>query len=366
MKKLLGITTALVGLTALAASAQASDPVKLELGGYSYWYVGYADNNVKGSSYQPVDVKGDNEIWFTGSSTLDNGVKVSAHIELEAGGHTDQKTDLIDQSYVTAEAGFGKILIGTAHNAASTLHVSAPDVGLGLSDGDYGLWVASTLTHEFFTTFADRDDNAEKIGYYSPSFHGLSFAASYTPTVGSEDNRGTTALTSASAHDAVALALGYTREFADWTVAASAGYYRHSIKGYDATQEFTMGLKIGYGAWMLGGSFRHSEEDDRVNNLTGTGTGAYSTAGDGIAYDVALSYTSGPMAVSLGYMASDAYGTTTGGADQQMHLIQLSGAYELGAGVSAVGSIFYNEYDGGTKATQNDGVGVVSGLRLTF
>lgn len=362
MKKLLGITTALVGLTALAASAQASDPVKLSLGGYSYWYVGYASNDINGTDYQEVDVKGDNEIWFDGSTKLDNGLSVAVHIELEAGGGADQRTDTIDESYVTLSGGFGKFVIGTEDNAAALLHVSAPDVGLGLSDGDYGLWVVSPLTLEFYTTWADRDGDAEKIAYFTPEFHGLTFGISYTPNVTSEDNRGATAVTNASAHDAIALALGYTREFGAVTIATSAGYYRHSVDGLDDTEEFTLGAKFGYAGWTLGGSFRHSEEDDRI----GGGSGQYSIAGDGIAYDVGVSYTSGPMAVSLGYFASDADGVTTGSSDQEMRLIQLSGAYELGAGVTAVASIFYNEYDGGTNATENDGVGVVSGLRLNF
>ncbi len=366
MKKLLGITTALVGLTALAASAQASDPVKLSLGGYSYWYVGYASNDIRGTDYQEVDVKGDNEVWFDGSTKLDNGISVAVHIELEAGGGADQRTDVIDESYVTVSGGFGKLVVGTEDNAAALLHVSAPDVGLGLSDGDYGLWVVSPLTLEFYTTWADRDGDAEKIAYFTPEFHGLTFGISYTPNVASEDSRGATSIPTTSAHDAIALALGYTREFGAFTMATSAGYYRHSVDGFDATEEFTVGAKFGYAGWTLGGSFRHSEEDDRVNVSTGIGTGQNAIAGDGIAYDVGISYTSGPMAVSLGYFASDAYAITTGASDQEMRLIQLSGAYELGTGVTAVASVFYNEYDGGTNATQNEGVGFVSGLRLNF
>lgn len=363
MKKLLGITTALVGLTALAASAQASDPVKLSLGGYSYWYVGYSSNNIRGTDHQEVDVKGDNEIWFDGSTKLDNGITVAAHIELEAGGGTESNAgDGIDESYVTLSGGFGKFIIGTEDNAVALLHVSAPDVGLGLSDGDYGLWVVSPLTLEFYTTWADRDGDAEKIAYFTPAFHGLTFGISYTPNVASEDNRATIAVTPASAHDAIALALGYTREFGAFSLATSAGYYRHSVDGLDDSEEFTFGAKLGYAGWTVGGSFRHSEEDDRI----GGGSGQNSIAGDGIAYDVGVSYTSGPMAVSLGYFASDAYGIGAGASDQEMRLIQLSGAYELGAGVSVVGSLFYNEYNGDAATGDNDGIAFVSGMRLTF
>lgn len=360
MKKLLGVTTALVSLGAFAASAQAADPIKLQLGGYSNWYFGYASND---GDFQEVDVKGDNEIWFTGSTKLDNGLTVGVQIELEAGGHTDTVGgDTIDESYVFVEGSFGKLIVGTEDNAIALLHVSAPDVGLALSDGDYGLWVISPLSLEFYTTWADRDGDSEKLVYFTPQFHGLTLGVSYTPHVDREDSRTTAALANGSAHDALAIALGYTREFGAFTVATSAGYYRHSVENFDATQEFTVGAKFGYNGWALGGSFRHSEEDDRI----GSGTGTNAIAGDGIAWDVGLSYTSGPFAVSLGYFTSDAQGIGTGSGDQEMNLFQLSGAYEMGPGVTLVGSIFYNEYDGTAATGDNEGVGVVSGLRVAF
>lgn len=360
MKKLLGVTTALVSLAALTVSAQAADPIKLQLGGYSYWYFGYASND---GDFQEVDVKGDNEIWFTGSTKLDNGLTVGIQIELEAGGGAETLGgDTIDESYVFVDGNFGKLIVGTEDNAAALLHVSAPDVGLGLSDGDYGLWVISPLTLEFYTTWADRDGDSEKLIYFTPQFAGLTLGVSYTPSVTTEDSRGAVALTSGSAHDALSVALGYTREMGDFSVAASAAYYRHSVEDFDATNEFTLGAKFGYRGWALGGSFRHSEEDDAI----GSGTGAYSIAGDGIAWDVGVSYTSGPFAVSLGYFTSEADGIGAGAADQEMNLIQLSGAYTMGPGVTLVGSLFYNEYDGTAATGDNEGVGFVTGMRLTF
>jgi hypothetical protein len=366
MKKLLGATTALVGLAALAASAQASEPVKLELGGYSYWYLGYADNNAaNGSKFQGADIKGDNEIWFDGSTTLDNGMKVSAHVELEAGGHGDYTTDPIDESFVTVEAGFGKLIVGTTGNADKYLHVSAPDVGLGLSDGDYGYWIASpanwTSFREFTTTWGDRDDHAEKVMYFTPVFHGLTGGISYTPSVNTEDNRGAVVLSNGSPHNGLSLGLGYARELGDWTVAASAGYYHADVKGFSASQEFSAGLKIGYGAWTVGGSFRHSEEDDRLTSGTGV-----TTAGDGNAWDVGISYTTGPLGLSVGYMMSDAEAGVGNNYDV-MRLWQASANYALGAGVALVGSIMYVDYKGAADTTaRNDGVAAVSGIRLTF
>jgi len=123
MKKVLIASTALVAATVFSAgAASASEKIKLNLGGFSkWWVVGQwqdskfeSNNNGAGTQggYNNVDVKGDNEVYFGGSTTLDNGLKVGIDIQLEAGGHTDQTTDTIDESYVYLEGGFGKFIVG--------------------------------------------------------------------------------------------------------------------------------------------------------------------------------------------------------------------------------------------------------------
>ncbi|MEW5728208.1 MAG: porin, partial [Pseudomonadota bacterium] len=119
MKKVLIASTALVAAGMMTAgAAQASEKIKLNLGGFSKWWVvgqwnddKYQRNAI--ADYNSVDVKGDNEIFFGGSTTLDNGMKVGVQIELEAGGHTDQSSDTIDESYMFVETGFGKFIVGS-------------------------------------------------------------------------------------------------------------------------------------------------------------------------------------------------------------------------------------------------------------
>ena len=150
MKKILFASTALVAAGLMSAGpAEAADKIKLNLGGFSkWWVVGAWQNNdfeaQNGAAYasssntgqrQQVDVKGDNEIWFTGETTLDNGLKVGVKVELEAGGHSDITTDVIDQSYAWVEGGFGKLQIGTLPSVAAALHVQAPDAAGNWGNG---------------------------------------------------------------------------------------------------------------------------------------------------------------------------------------------------------------------------------------
>ncbi|MCR6629446.1 MAG: porin [Magnetospirillum sp.] len=117
MKKILIASTALVAASLVSTgAASASEKIKLNLGGYSKWWVvgTWQDDkfqNGDGSAtaagqkdYNNVDIKGDNEVFFGGETTLDNGLKVGINVELEAGGNTNptgsktDSADLIDKS----------------------------------------------------------------------------------------------------------------------------------------------------------------------------------------------------------------------------------------------------------------------------
>ena len=160
MKKVLLASTALVAAGLLTAgSAEASDKINLQLGGFSKWWVVGAWNSTNfangttatntvgtavntggavqgtGSSYNNANIKGDNEVWFGGSTKLDNGLKVGVDIHLEAGGHTDATTDTIDKSYIYVEGGFGKFIVGTQKNGTYLLHVTAPDAAGNWNEG---------------------------------------------------------------------------------------------------------------------------------------------------------------------------------------------------------------------------------------
>ncbi len=389
MKKILIATTALIAATA-ASGAQASEKIKLELGGYSKWWVVGAWNkdsyiNATGQNPVAVDVKGDNEVFFSGSTKLDNGLTVGINVELEAGGNVETRntgsTDVIDKSAVFIQGGFGKIIAGTEANGAVLLHVMAPDAAGnwasdGIATGQFALSApaafaagtgATGLLGIRTTTEIDTDDNAEKITYVSPSFYGLTVGASYIPSVLSEDNRGYEAQTSPG-YGVGAL---YAREFSGVGVKVSGGYvwydlsngnsFNNSIDEHKSNnREWSAGTQLSYNGFTVGGSFRGIR--DEVGGLA-------TVSSQGFAWDAGVQYETGPYAVSFAYFHSEAEGTINNPRNLKEQVYQVSGKYALGAGVDAVASGGYVKYDGENRnvaAENNKGVVVMTGLSLTF
>src|ERR1043165_828103 len=120
MKKLLLVSTALVGVAMMSAPASAA--VKLGLGGYFSTYGVYADNNdPAGASLRTFDWRADRELFALGSTTLDNGLTVGVNYEMDLGGAV-----LTDEAYLYFQGGWGRVNVGAEDGAAFLLQVAAP------------------------------------------------------------------------------------------------------------------------------------------------------------------------------------------------------------------------------------------------
>src|SRR3546814_20814614 len=84
-----------------------------------------------------ADVKSDTEIWFDGSTVLDNGIEFGVNVQLEGNSDSDQ----IDESFLTVAGWFGKVIVGSENSAMYLLHVAPKDFGFGLNTGDTVEWV---------------------------------------------------------------------------------------------------------------------------------------------------------------------------------------------------------------------------------
>ena len=435
MKKILFASTALVAASMMyAGSAEAADKIKLDVGGFSKWWVvgtwqssdfqnatsngaplsnnlgSVVNTSTNGSGQrQNVDVKGDNEIWFSGSTALDNGLKVGVFVSLEAGGHTDLTTDVIDASYAWIEGGFGKVIGGTAPNGTALIHVQAPDAANGNIGGSMmgnnfainkptsviGMNQIVGFSSSMNTTAIVADDKAEKLTYVAPSFYGLTLGASYIPNVARQDVR-TTPLSRAEAFGGGAL---YANTFGPVGVKASAGYVYVDLSaagntvGLLAYTAQAYGTQLSYAGFTLGGSFQHSAQDTGskagLSNTVIAATSGTVLAGTvsvgsakgnvpldfgGNAYDVGLQYASGPYAVSFGYFRSEVNGIVGSSKKDVIEFYQASGKYNLGPGVDALATLGYADYKDQRKGTmgvsdaayENSGFVASTGLALTF
>ncbi|HLO78771.1 MAG TPA: porin [Magnetospirillum sp.] len=384
MKKVLIASTALVAATVFSAgAASASEKIKLNLGGFSkWWVVGQWQNdtqNATGVDYNTVDVKGDNEVFFGGSTTLDNGLQVGIDIQLEAGGNTDQGTDTIDESYVFIGGGFGKFIIGSKNNGTYLIHNTAPDAAGNWNEGGIltgGLSIVrptavrgttpSLATNNNNTTAIVTDGDSDGVTYVSPTFYGLTFGATYKPN-STEDVRGTSQLNAAgtTASEIYGAGILYANTFGGVGVKADIGWATYDVElglaNKTGVNEYSTGLNVSYAGFTLGGSFRKVNADTDATAAADLDLSAN-------AWDVGLQYASGPYAVSLAYFRSSAEDTVSNAANDRIQFYQLSGKYTLGAGVDALASIGYAKYDDETNLDVNENKGWVAmtGLSLAF
>lgn len=378
MKKFLIASTALVAAGLMSGTASASDKISLQLGGFSkWWVVGQWQQSAyeKAALVAPtnVDVKGDNEVYFGGSTTLDNGIQVGIDVQLEAGGAADMTTDTIDESYVWVAGGFGKAIIGTKNNGTYLLHVSAPDAAgnfneAGIVTGGNAIAQPGAVTGPAggLTTAIATDNDAEKITYVAPTFYGLTVGGSYVPSALNQDVRGVPA---AGGKDVAAYGVGalYANTFGPVGVKLSGGWVTYDEGAAGAfSNEYSTGAQISFSGVTVGGSFR----DTGINNNNhGTPTGISALAGnEGRVWDAGIQYASGPYAVSFAYVSSSMEGAVGGGNDK-ISIYQASGKYSLGAGVDVLGSVAHAKYTdeaGLGGATENKGWTAMTGLSLAF
>lgn len=420
MKKILFAGAAAVALT-VSAGAQAADPIKLGLGGYSKWLFGYADQDdtFEGTrDFTNFDVKGDNEVFFKGSTKLDNGITVAIDVQLEAGGEahsspaasavtvatpatgsdvtvtststTTARTvrgtttysttttsagefaststaggaaDIIDESYITVGTGFGTFIIGSENNGAYLLHVTAPSAA-GLSqDATHGLlsgaWVRNPGVTMVSTTAIDTDGDAEGITYVAPSFAGFTLGAAWKAGIDSAQGDAHAMFdTNSTISNVFGVTGAYNGEFSGATLKLSAGYAVADVDGagLDDHDEVSLGGQFGYAGFTAGGSVRIINQD-----LVGGGD----APSDGIAWALGLQYANGPYAVSVDYFTSELTGSAADTDDDEVTNWNIGGRYTMGPGVNLIANVGYIEYDDeGTN--DNDGWSAITGLHLTF
>lgn len=377
----LGCGVALAVLAGCCASAdparaQALRPLQVAVGGYMEQSFGYARNargvrtsQARQTGFTAVVLQdpnrfgqqSDTEIWFSGRTTLGNGMVVGFKVELE--GNT-QFNDQIDESYVFVEAAFGRLVLGSENDAAYLQHVSAPRPGdgWGVLESAVTGWVYTPRdTYVLTTTAPLTTGDDQKITYFSPRLAGLQFGASLTPN---------------DKQDA--------REFSDrdrdrtnvWTLSANGRWQFEGIEiqgsvgwvhGAGAPQgsfadrrapidDWAIGAQATYQDWAVGAGYR------RLRNPAG--------ALDGRAFAAGVTRQWRGAAFGVSWLRSRTAGLTRTPGHDRGDIFLMSGAYPLARGISLVGAAFTARYDAGQSTRgqedRNRGVGVVTGIRLAF
>lgn len=356
-----GTALAVVLGAGFAGAAAAADPIKLGVGGSYTQYFGYVANDDTGTSdYTGFDQKADGEIVFSGETALDNGISFGVEVTLTAQTDTDQ----IDGSYLYSEGQFGRFELGSNDNVAVQMHFAAPDVGFGINDSDISDWVfnpsGGDADSAFSSTFLYLGENvADKVSWLSPRFSGLQLGLSYIP----EFERNNNAQPAEDLYNnGYAISANYVKEFGgDVTLSLSAGYLAAdkpkgaSTKGAEG---YSFGAQLAYDALTVGGSFA------KTDGSGGAGTDS-SISLDGSGFDIGVSYAFEPVTLSLSYYHGEVADSTATAGDSENDTVMLSASYEMGPGVSLIGSLFHTKFDA-DSGSKNEGTAILAGISLEF
>ena len=348
MKNLILGTTALVAATALTAgSASAAEKIKLNVGGYLQTSF-VAANYDTDTNQLPTDIRHEGEIHFTGSTTLDNGLKFGVNIQLEARTTTDQ----VDETFMYVEGAFGRVNIGSEDSAAYLMHYGVPSPVVAWSIDDNN---ADASGFSGPVTPANEVGDSDKITYFTPRFSGFQLGASYTPDGDAETSNTFSpyaAISDEGAEDeAYSLGVNYTNKFNSVTVKTSLGYQLTTRTTTDDTDEYTGALTLEVAGFAIGGAYKFSDNDGGNNNRERHDWG------------VGLTYGQGPWTVGVQYGGAAQDDTTDG----ELHAVVVGGKYILGPGVTAFGGVQYWDGEDALAGTEGEDATVFFvGTALSF
>lgn len=358
-KLLLGTTALVAGGVVAADMAEAADPLRLEVRGYRNEAFGIvaAESDVQNENFNNTNHRSDGEIHFRGSTTLDNGIEVGVRVELEAFTTGDQ----VDENYVFLEGGFGRLTLGSDDPAPYIQAVVAPNVGAPINSG----WLSDFIpeptgfdTGDFSTTpEISADDNM--VTYFSPRFAGFQLGLSYIPDV-QDDGEGLnkTADDNDRAHG-IGAGINFTRSFGGIDITAAGGIQHvgePDEEVADADEDIThynAGVNLGFGGFTFGGSVGVIDDDD--------------SGDEGFAWDLGVSYETGPWGVSGTFILNERDGDGGNGDDEDESIgVAAAVSYVLGPGVKTSFTGMYADYDAEDGGEDGEGIAGVLTLRVDF
>jgi outer membrane protein OmpU len=319
----------------------------------------------------------DAEIFFTGSTVLDNGLEVGARVELEAEDDDgvdvdfDDETasddgDQIDEAWIYFSGGFGEIRMGSDDDALANACIVPPGGTGNFSAFSPNQWGANTNTSNSVCSGVDDRGDAQKFVYVSPSFAGFQFTGSYTPNGGDErhgdgvgPHLGMPANADGESRHNVSGYLSYSFEGDGWGLTAGGGAsfegHVEQTPGPDRDEQdfYQAGLNLTFGNFSIGGVFEYFNDllDQGDNNIDAW------VAGGGIAY------TMDAWTVGAQYSHGDADDDGVDGGSSTQDRAMLIGNYALGPGINIDAEVAYTWLDenGNGAVFTTDGGGVADG-----
>lgn len=346
-------TTALVAAGTMVGGTAYAEMMKptLSLGGYYYVDAHFTDVDGRDDD-GPMFMVHDMEIHFNAAGEMENGLKVTGHVEFEGAGGAR-----VDDHWITISNGWGKVLLGATDAVTGKTQVTAPASSYGVTSGLQTEWFpALAATGCAFRCslggarlHAGVDDTG--IHYFSPSFNGFSFAVGYRPDAqGSGSvNQGPIDQTAAY-HDAVDTAVTYKGALGGVGISASAatGVAAAGTGGADMSY-VTTGMRLSAMGFTVGGHMANEGTDSSRN---------------GNSFGLGLSWSDGPLLLAIDAFSGSIRGTDAPG-DHEYDAWAIGGQYTVGPGLRLIAG-FQNVSLDMDDADAVDGSAFSAGVAVNF
>lgn len=406
MKKLL-CSAAIIALAVAATPAQAaSDGLSLDIGGFFKGYGMYTDEDddngaVAGAGdSREVDIIRNTEVHLGGETTLDNGLTVGAHLELEADGNGEDSMD-VQESYAYFSGGWGRVNFGAEDGAAYLLQVEAPSAdsnldgirqfvnpinfpatdpaggGAGLNTGVFDAEVGDGLDYD-----QDQTGYADKITYLSPVFNGFQAGISYTPDVNDASDENAFNLDDVDDTQGAAWEAGlrYEGQWNNVGVIVGGGYTHIDLEESiaqlagdafsDDQEAWNAGVDLDIGPFGVGVVYTEDNYGDDPLSAT-------QEIDDEETWVVGVDYTTGPWKLGASYLNKENAGNIDGDtalpATDGVDVDRWTGGviYTYGPGMTFRGSISHASFENvpdltGASDDEVDATSVLIGTQIDF
>ena len=355
-KKSLIATTAIVAVGGIGmATADAASKPKLGISGYYELFMGAGSGDRDGTSasghptYSPGEegtfsIIHYGEIRFKASGKTDNGMKWGVYFEdVQNDADTGGKKCSTDETNIWLSGSWGKLELGGQDGAADKVYAGGEKI-VHHSPGMIDAFVCTDGYADEKMSLNDSSDDT-KVTYYTPRISGFQAGYSYVPHKGEKGSIGGDA-TNEPAHE---YSLEWKGKVSGGKVRATFGgaFLTTSNSGTQPEHNFRAGVTYGMGPWTIAGGYKHHVND-----------GDLGEDGDVDAFDLAVAYSGGRYEIAALLGTQDA--EDSDGDDDYYH-VGLTGAYNLGGGLTIAASIWLYDLDYSGSGTDTNGtVGIVS------
>lgn len=365
MKKQLLTTTALVAAGLAAFGTPAMAKVKGSVNGFVTGVFAIGENDDAfdtgvGGNLNSFVASTDSEVHFNASTTLDNGIKIKARIEIEG----EQSGDQADETWIRMSGSFGEFRIGAADVPVDTMTMGY--AGNSASVGaNHRFHTGNVLTTPGTVSITNNTSSAiagdaAGLSYYTPRVSGFQLGVSYTPD-NTEDSQARQN-TNVDISHVKGIAANYVTKMDGTSIVIAGGYNegKNPTVDQDDPEEWVVSGQVKAGPFQVQASYH---EIDEISTIS---TGATATAGQETV-ELGARYTMGKNAFSIILIDAEAVADTGNAADgDEMTTIALAYKRTLGPGVSwSLTGTQINADDGqvgAASSTSNSGEALMSRL----